>query len=77
MPLISNIDAPQGAATAPVTKARIKAVFDLLAGKPIDSTIKQSIPNARRLEASTPDDLVLITYSGHGLADERGGFRVL
>jgi hypothetical protein len=60
----------------PVTKKRIKAVFDLLAGKPVDSETRASIPNAKRLGASMPDDLVLIAYSGHGLADERGDFHL-
>jgi uncharacterized caspase-like protein len=45
------------------TKARLKAVLDRLAGKAADVG---GIPGAEGLRQATPDDLVLISFSGHG-----------
>lgn len=59
-----------------VTKARIRAVFDLLVGRTINSELRSGIPNSEQLIA-TPDDLVLISYSGHGLSDDDGEFYIL
>lgn len=56
------------------TKARIKAVFDILAGKSVDTAQMVGIANAARLRAADPDDLVLVSFSGHGYADGHGGF---
>ncbi|RMH20902.1 MAG: hypothetical protein D6698_03450, partial [Gammaproteobacteria bacterium] len=64
IPLISR----EGSETA-ATKARIKAVFDLLAGKPIDPDVLASIPEADRIRPANPEDTLIITYSGHGYAD--------
>jgi hypothetical protein len=68
VPLIS--DGP----TRDATKSKIKAVFDLLAGRPIDSALKQQIPNADKLHKATPDDCIIFSISSHGFADESGVF---
>ncbi|GAM11186.1 putative WD repeat-containing protein alr3466 [Geobacter sp. OR-1] len=47
----------------------IEGVFDLLAGRPVTAQIRDEIPGAGRLRAVTPDDVVIITYSGHGNTD--------
>jgi WD40 repeat protein/uncharacterized caspase-like protein len=49
---------------APATRANIKAIFDRLAGRATDVS---HIPNADKLERAAPDDLVLISFAGHGL----------
>jgi hypothetical protein len=59
------------------TKAAIRAVFDLLAGRPAASSDFELIPNAGKIRPATPDDLVVITFSGHGYADDRGLFYLL
>jgi uncharacterized caspase-like protein len=58
------------------TKERVRAVLDLLAGKAVAPELAASIPNAAELAAANPEDLVLITYSGHGIADAAGTFYV-
>ena len=56
------------------TKANIKAVLDLLAGKQVDAEIVKTIPNADKLRPANPDDLVIISFSSHGYADNQGNF---
>jgi WD40 repeat protein len=56
------------------TKANIKHVLDLLAGKPVDAEALKTIPNGDKLRAATPDDLVIISFSSHGYADQNGSF---
>jgi len=54
------------------TKANIKSLLDCLAGKEV--TLPASIPNADRLSQATPQDLLILSFSGHGYVDERGIF---
>ncbi len=56
------------------TKANIRAVLDLLAGKAVDPGIVKTIPNGDKLRLATPDDLVIISFSSHGYADNEGSF---
>jgi len=53
-------------ATATATKANLHAVLDLLAGRPVDDRVRGLLPGGDQLRAATPDDLVLLTFSGHG-----------
>ncbi len=71
VPLLSERPA-EGTAT----KGDILAVLALLAGRPVDAASRARIPNAARLAAAGPDDLVVLTFSGHGYG-ERGAFYLL
>lgn len=62
----------QGAPDA--TKARIKAVVDLLSGRPPHPHIAPSISGIERIRRVGPDDFVFIAFAGHGYADARGDF---
>jgi len=55
-------------------KARIKAVFDLLAGKNVSPELIASIPNADKIKTANPEDTLIISYSGHGYADDKREF---
>jgi ankyrin repeat protein len=57
-----------------VNKELIKAVFDLLAGRQVSDHLRAQIEHADELNTVNPEDLVLITYSGHGTADDQGNF---
>jgi hypothetical protein len=72
VPLIAD------AATGTVaTKANLKAVLDVLAGRtPNPATPLARVPGAARLRQARPDDLVLLSFSGHGY-DEAGMFYLL
>ncbi len=59
------------------TKDKIRAVLMLLAGEPVDQTILGGIANADRLAKATPDDLVILTFSGHGYTEQDGAFYLL
>lgn len=56
------------------TKANIRSILDLLAGKTVDPEILKSIPGADKLRKAGPDDLVIISFSSHGYADNHGNF---
>jgi len=58
------------------TKANIRAVLSLLAGdeterERLEAEVGESIDG---LQMATPDDLVILTFSGHGYADPEGRF---
>jgi hypothetical protein len=59
------------------TRSNVQAVLDLLAGREVPAETVAAIPGAQRLRPATPDDLVLISFSGHGYAGERGVFHLL
>lgn len=67
----------EGDRTRDATKVRIRAVLAALAGQPAATRELAGIGNAGRLEAATPDDLVIVTFAGHGYAGERGMFYLL
>ena len=59
------------------SKARIRAAIDVLAGKAADRQALAGVANASRLAPATPDDLVIVTFAGHGHAGEAGVFYLL
>lgn len=61
---ISLLSDTEGARLA--TKANIKAVLDTLAGRKADVT---NIPNGELLRPAKPDDVVVISFAGHGYED--------
>ena len=56
------------------TKARIRAVFALLAGHEVDCDVLQQIPGVASLRKVRPEDLVLILFSTHGHNGDDGKF---
>src|SRR5688572_28397739 len=51
------------------TKENIKAAIDLLAGREVPPEIRSWFKGADPIEPARPEDLVIITFSGHGYAD--------
>lgn len=58
------------------SKALLRAVLERLAGKSA-SPLLYDLPGAEQLQPATPDDLILLTFSGHGYADGGGNFYLL
>jgi hypothetical protein len=56
------------------TKNNLKSVFDLLSGKQVPPELIKTISGADKLRQATPEDLVLISFSSHGFADDDGNF---
>ena len=56
------------------TKKNILAVFNLLAGIPVPAGQILEIPGADKLAKATPEDLLIVSFSGHGYVDEKGIF---
>ena len=67
----------EGAPEAAATKTNLKAVLDLLAGHTVENKLLDAIPGAERLQAATPEDLLIFSFSGHGHADDHGNFFLL
>jgi uncharacterized caspase-like protein len=77
VPLLADWAEPGGVRTvtaAAATKANVRAVLDILAGRDVPGEVRRAIPNGTRLQRAGPDDLVLIAYSSHGYADRAGNF---
>ena len=61
-------------------KANVQAVLEVLAGKiPAQElrrlvNAKGLVPDIDKLRKATPDDLVIISFSSHGIADAQGNF---
>lgn len=61
-------------------KAQIRAVLALLAGREVEANralLAAAGIEAGALARSTPDDAIVLTFSGHGVADPRGRFFLL
>jgi len=58
------------------TKQNIKAILDVLAGHNDPKTI-EGIAGAKSLKRAEPEDMVLLSFSGHGYADARNNFYVI
>jgi len=56
------------------TKPNVKAVLDLLAGRAISPASAQQIPHADRIQPARPEDLVVLSFASHGVADHDGTF---
>jgi hypothetical protein len=82
VPLVSELPggAPGRAPVDHATKENIRAVLDLLAGRGEAERVRlRSLlgPVVDELRLATPDDLVILTFSGHGHADAQGRFYLL
>ena len=61
-------------ATRHATKAEIREVLARLAGRTPTPGTLAGVAGADRLAKATPDDLVIVTFSGHGYTQEDGTF---
>lgn len=72
--LLSEGEARKGAAqNARATKENLKAVLDALAGRADPSALAR-VPGGESLRRAAPEDLLLVSFSGHGYAGARGRF---
>lgn len=80
IPLVSQYKTDAGGNNlligVPVTEEMVQDVLSRLAGGDGNPSLLNAIPNVDKLRQATPDDLVMITYSGHGFADDRGQFHL-
>lgn len=57
-------------------KALLKAVFDMLSGHQPDPRLRAQIASSGQIRDVYPDDLVFISYSGHGMTDNQNDFHL-
>ena len=77
---LTSSRAPDGTPARQVTRADILGVLGFLSGFPpeMDQVIRlQDVHKIRGIEASQPDDIVIISFSGHGFADTSGKFAMI
>lgn len=77
IPLISDYEIRDGKRVVvekTATKDNLKTLLQILSGKRVDPELKKNIPNADKLRRARPEDLVLISFSSHGFADDNGNF---
>ena len=65
-----------GEITGTATRADVRAVLHVLAGKRGDAERLAAIPGAAELSKTGPDDLVYLAFSGHGLSGKNGLFHL-
>jgi len=75
--LVSEDKASGSAPAAPATKGNIRVMLERLAGRAVDPVLLDAIPRARELERATPDDAVIVTFSGHGFTGSDGEFYLI
>jgi uncharacterized caspase-like protein len=77
IPLISDYEMKDGRRIVTqnaATKNNLKSVLDLLSGKQVAAELIKDIPGADRIKQARPEDLILISFSSHGFADDNGNF---
>lgn len=79
IPLVSDYDINKNIAENTAQKAIIKGVFSLLVGHKdeVPADILKQIPNRDRIKTIEPEDTLIISFSGHGYADQAGIFYLL
>ncbi|HEX7312606.1 MAG TPA: caspase family protein [Pyrinomonadaceae bacterium] len=77
--LLSDYDVDKNLAENTARKAIIKGVLSLLAGneREVSAEVLKQIPGREKIKPVEPEDILIITYSGHGYADQSGIFYLL
>ncbi|MBV6502918.1 MAG: hypothetical protein AKCLJLPJ_00974 [Fimbriimonadales bacterium] len=60
--------------TKRATKETFKSALDLLCGRQVSSEVLERAPDLKKLTKATPDDIVIVTFSGHGVSGDDGKF---
>jgi len=78
IPLISDFDEKGNDVIIQPTKENFRTVLDLLANREVEPQRVRNIPRqiADKIRQARPEDLVLISFSSHGYADQEGTFYV-
>jgi WD40 repeat protein len=59
------------------SKADMKAVLDLVAGRPVSPSLRDEVDPKHRLRSAAPDDAVVFYMASHGYADPQGTFYLM
>jgi WD40 repeat protein len=59
------------------SKANLKSVLDLLAGRSVDPILRDEVDPKHQLQAAGPDDAIVLYFVGHGYADPQGKFYLM
>jgi len=73
VPLISPLSPYSSAPDLQASKAQIKTVIQILSGQHVEKKILETVPNWERLRRAYPEDLVIISFSTHGIVNKNNG----
>jgi WD40 repeat protein/tetratricopeptide (TPR) repeat protein len=59
------------------SKADLRAVLDLLAGRSVDSSLRDEVDPKHHIRTAGPDDAVVLYVASHGYADPQGSFYLM
>ena len=78
VPLYSDLDADSNhVRLKTATKADLRAVLDLLAGRSVNPRLRDEVDPRHQLRAAGPDDAVVLYVASHGYADPQGTFYLM
>jgi WD40 repeat protein len=78
IPLYSDLDPDTNRVKSKTaTKADLKAVLDLLAGRAVDQNLREEVDPKHQLQTAAPDDAVVLYIASHGYADPKGTFYLM
>ena len=69
--------AEQGAASSNATRADVQTVFKLLSGQAVSAEQRARIPNGDKILAAKPDDVLIVSFAGHGFNGDNGRFHLV
>jgi hypothetical protein len=76
--LVSDVPEQHETGEVAATKAHLEAVLDVLAGRRrVGEQLKKEIPGIEGVEKAEPEELVLLSFSGHGFTDTHGVFHIV
>jgi uncharacterized caspase-like protein len=76
--LVSDQAGKEQPGEATATKAHVRVVLDVLAGRRTwNEQLKKEITGIDEMEKAQPEDLVLLVFSSHGYTDDRGVFHMV
>jgi WD40 repeat protein len=75
--LITSRNNPDGHNERNARPEYLKAVLDILRGREVPNEIQELIPGITGLKPATPNDIIIISFSGHGYTDNQGVFSFL
>jgi WD40 repeat protein len=75
--LYSDLDNDGHVKLKTASKVDLRAVFDLLAGRPVEPALRDEVDPQHKLQAAGPDDAVVLYIVSHGYADPQGNFYLM
>ena len=77
IPLYSDRNDQDEVSVNHARKASLQAVFDLLAGRSVDPSLRNEVDAKHQIQPAAPDDIVVLYVASHGFADPGGNLYLI